>query len=112
LSIRGTRYDQYSQIEELRLKQGPSFLIPTTIKECKQALRNAQAKVSLIAQNRSQHRKDENISKVAALELEGNKDRAKILRNIRKAEEEKFIHQQDLTLQSSTRHTFYGSTPF
>jgi hypothetical protein len=54
LSICGTRYDQYSQIEELWLKQqGPSFLIPTTIKECKQALRNAQVKVSQIARNSS-----------------------------------------------------------
>jgi hypothetical protein len=66
-----------------------SFLIPTTIEECKQALRNAQVEVSQIAQNSSQYREDENISKVAALELEGNNDRAKILRNIQKAEEMK-----------------------
>jgi hypothetical protein len=89
LSIRGTRYDQYSQMEELRLKQGTSFLIPTTIEECKIALRNAQVEVSQIARNISQHREDENISKVAALELNVNTDRAKILHNIRKAEEMK-----------------------
>jgi hypothetical protein len=89
LSIRGTRYDQYSQIEDLRLKQGTLFLIPTTIEECKLALRNAQIEVSQIAQNSSQHREDENISKVAALELKGNIDRAKILHNIRKSEEMK-----------------------
>jgi hypothetical protein len=39
LSIRGTQYNRNSQIEALRLKQGTSFLIPTTIEECKQALR-------------------------------------------------------------------------
>jgi hypothetical protein len=82
LSIQGTHYNQYSQIEELRLKQGTSFLIPSTIDECKQALRNAQVKVSQITQNSSQHRKEENIFKVADLELDGNKDWAKILRNI------------------------------
>jgi hypothetical protein len=82
LSICGTRYNQYSQIEELQLKQGTLFLIPTTFEECKLALHNAQVEVSQIARNSSQHREDENISKVAALELKGNTNRAKILRNI------------------------------
>jgi hypothetical protein len=38
LSIRGTRYNQYSQIKKLRPMQGTSFLIPSTIEECKQQL--------------------------------------------------------------------------
>jgi hypothetical protein len=33
LSIRGTRYDQYSQIETVQMQQGTSFLISTTIAE-------------------------------------------------------------------------------
>jgi hypothetical protein len=38
LSIRGTRYDQHSQIDKLRLSQGPSFILPGTVAECKQQL--------------------------------------------------------------------------
>jgi hypothetical protein len=109
LSIRRTRYDQYSQIEELRLKQGTSFLIPTTIEQCKQALRNAQVEVSQIAQNSSQHRKDENISKVAALELEGDNDQAKILRNIQKAEEMKKLFAKIRYLRTPERNTGISS---
>jgi hypothetical protein len=82
LSIRGTRYDQYSQIETLQTQHGTSFLIPTTIAECKQELRTAQIEVSRIARQSAQYREDEITSKVAALELEGNTKRAKILRNI------------------------------
>lgn len=38
LSIHGTGYDCYAQIEQLRLKLDKSFLIPNTIEECKQQL--------------------------------------------------------------------------
>jgi exonuclease III len=87
LSIRGTRYDQNEQIEQLRTSQGPSFTLPSTIEECKQQLRQAQAEVSQIAQESIQHRDDENLARVADLELEGDKKKALILRNLRKAEE-------------------------
>jgi hypothetical protein len=109
LSIRGTRYDQCSQIEELQLKQGTSFLIPTTIKECKQALRNAQVEVSQIARNSSQYREDKKISKVAAVELEGNNDWAKILRNIQKAEEMKKSFAKICYLRTPERNTGISS---
>jgi hypothetical protein len=109
LSVRGTQYDQYSQIEELRLKQETLFLIPTTIKECKQALRNAQVKVSQIVRNSSQHHEDENISKVAALELEGNNDRAKILHNIQKAEEMKKLFTKIQYLRTPEQNTGISS---
>jgi hypothetical protein len=59
LSIRGTGYDQNSQIEALRTQQGTSFLIPDTIGECKKALRLAQIEVSQIAKQSAQHREDE-----------------------------------------------------
>jgi hypothetical protein len=89
LSICGARYNQSSQIEMLQTQESTSFLIPNTITECKQALRIAQIEVSKIARHSSQHHEEENISTVAALELEGNKEHAKILGNIQKAEEMK-----------------------
>jgi hypothetical protein len=87
LSIRGTRYDQHEQIEQLKLSQGPSFTLPSTVEECRKQLREAQAEVSQIAQQSIQQRDEENLANVAALELEGDKAKAKILCNIRKAEE-------------------------
>jgi hypothetical protein len=109
LSIRGTRYDQYSQIEMLQTQQGTSFLIPNTIAECTQALRIAQIEVSKIAQHSSQHREEENISSVAAHEQEGNKERAKIVCNICKAEEMKKLFAKIRYLQTPERNTGISS---
>jgi hypothetical protein len=103
LSIRGTRYDQRSQIDRLRLLQDPSFIFPSTVAECKQQLRKAQAEVSQIAQQSIQHREDENLANVAALELEGNKAKANILRNLRKAEEMRRLFAKIRFLRSPTR---------
>jgi hypothetical protein len=109
LSIQGTRYNQYSQIEDLQLKQGTSFLIPTTIAECKQELHKAQIEVSRIAQESVQHREDKIISKVAILESEGNTKRAKILRNIHKVEEMKKLFSKICYLRTPKRHTGVSS---
>jgi hypothetical protein len=109
LSIRGTRYNQYSQIETLQLQQGTSFLIPTTIAECKQALRMAQIEVSRIAQESVQYREDEITSKVATLESEDNTKRAKILRNIPKAEEMKKLFSKIRYLCTPKRNTGVSS---
>jgi hypothetical protein len=88
LSMRGTRYNHTEQIATLQHQQGTStFLIPSTVEECKKELRKAQAEVSRIAQQSTQHRDTEILDRIAALELEGNKSKAKILRNIRKAKE-------------------------
>jgi hypothetical protein len=100
LSIRGTGYDQYSQIEALQTQQGTSFLIPSTIDECKKALRLAQTKVSQIAKQSSQHREEENVKRVTDLETEGDKKKANILRNIRKAEEMKKLFAKIRYLRS------------
>jgi exonuclease III len=59
ISMRGTRYDQHTQIARLRLQLDSSFLLPNTIEECKQSLREAQAEVSKIAQDSVQHRENE-----------------------------------------------------
>lgn len=49
--MHGTQYNQQEQIANFQHKQGSSsFLIPSTIKECKQILHQSQAKVSKIAQ--------------------------------------------------------------
>jgi hypothetical protein len=105
LSIRGTRYDQHSQIEKLRTQQGTSFLIPSMIEECKQALRHAQDEVSKIAQQSTQYREAENLASVATLELEGNKKHASILCNIRKAKEMKKLFAKIRYLRTPERWT-------
>jgi hypothetical protein len=87
LSIRGTCYDQHSQIDKLQLAQGSPLILPTTIAECRQQLCKAQAEVSAIAQQSIQHRNNENLANVTALKLAGNKAKAHILHNICKAEE-------------------------
>jgi hypothetical protein len=109
LSIRGTRYNQYSQIETLQMQQGTSFLIPTTIAECKQALRTTQIEVSRIAGQSAQYCEDKITSKVAALELEGSTKRAKILRNIQKAEEMKKLFSKIPYLRTPERNTGVSS---
>jgi hypothetical protein len=109
LTIRGTRYDQYSQIETLQMQQGTSFLIPTTIAECKKALHTAQIEVSRIARQSAQYQEDKITSKVAALELEGNTKRAKILRNIQKVEEMKKLFSKIRYLRTPKRQTGVSS---
>jgi hypothetical protein len=109
LSIRRTHYNQYSQIETLQLQQATSFLIPTTIAECKQALRTTQIKVSRIAQESAQYLEDKITSKVAALESEGNTKHAKILRNIGKAEEIKKLFSKRWYLCTPKRNTSVSS---
>jgi len=103
LSIRGTSYDQYSQIEALQTQQGTSFLIPPTIDECKKALRQAQTEVSQIAKQSVLHREEENIQRVTDLETEGDKKKANILRNIRKAEEMKKLFAKIRYLRTPDR---------
>jgi hypothetical protein len=100
LTIRGTQYDQYSQIETL---------IPTTIAECKKALHTTQIEVSRIAQQSAQYQEDKITSKVAALELEGNTKRTKILRNIQKAEEMKKLFSKIRYLRTPERQTGVSS---
>jgi hypothetical protein len=109
LSIHGTRNDQYSQIETLQTQKGTLFLIPNTIPECKQALRITQIEVSKIAQHSSEHHEEKNISNVAALELEGNKEGAKILRNIQKAREMKKLFAKIWYLRTPERKTGISS---
>jgi hypothetical protein len=62
-----------------------------------------------IAQNSSQHCEEENISKVAALKLDGNKDGAKILRNIQKAEEMKKLFTKIRYLRTPEQNTGISS---
>jgi hypothetical protein len=87
LSMRGTGYDHQAQLAQLRLTLDSPFLLPETIEECKLQLRKAQADVLKIAQDSVHYRDIENLDRVSTLESDGDRAKAKILRNLCKAEE-------------------------
>jgi hypothetical protein len=83
------RKDFHCQIQQLQTSGGMDFLIPENLDEFKTDIRTAQREVREIVQESARHRKEEMEDRLTRTVARNDKQRAIILRNIRKAEEMK-----------------------
>ena len=83
------RKDFHNQIQQIQSSGSMDFLIPDTLAECKTDLRNAQQEVREIVRESERHRQEEMEDRITRTVARNGKQRAIILRNIRKAEEMK-----------------------
>ena len=84
------------------------FLLPETVGECNQALRQAKREVSNIIEHSFEVRDEERNKQIKELEADPdshNKKKAKILRNLKKAEEMRQLFQKLQTLRNARKNS-------
>ena len=80
------RRDYTSQLERLKTAC-PTVALPTSIRQCSQALREARQNERDIIKESLKHREDEVLQNIENCNVHDDKSKGDILRNIRKAEE-------------------------
>ncbi len=86
LSMLRQNRDYHTQLARLRTAN-PDIPVPDNKRDCSKALRAARVKEREIIKASLQHREDEILQNIEVSSLGGDKSKADILRNIRKAEE-------------------------
>jgi hypothetical protein len=88
LSMLRQRRDYSTQLQRLRIVC-PTIELPTSIRKCSQALREARRNERIIIKDSFQHREDELLQNIATSNMQDDTPKSDILRNLRKAEEMK-----------------------
>jgi hypothetical protein len=86
LSMLRQRRDYSTQLTKLR-NTCPTIELPDSIRKCSQALRDARSNERDIIKDSFQHREDEILQNIENCNMQDDKSKGDILRNIRKAEE-------------------------
>jgi hypothetical protein len=86
LSMLRQRRDYSSQVQRLQAAC-PDIPLPTSIRQCSQALRESRTKERAVIKDSFRHREEEMLQNIEHCSMQGNATKADILRNLRKAEE-------------------------
>jgi hypothetical protein len=78
--------DYSRQLDKLRTTF-PTIVLPNSIRKCSQALRNARRNEKDVIKASFQHREDEILQNIEHCNMQDDKSKGDILRNLRKAEE-------------------------
>jgi hypothetical protein len=108
LTMHKTGIDLTAILIHERATISSAFLLPETVQECNTALRQAKREVASIVEKSFEVRETERAKQIEELEADldpSNRKKAKILRNLKKAEEMKHLFQKLQTLRNVRKNS-------